>query len=89
MSSKPNWVLRVDSKIFKFLSKIPKKEAENILIITKSLSLNPFAGDIQKIKGEENSWQRRKGNFRIFYDIKAKERVVEVIGVERRSSATY
>ena len=89
MNSKRNWALRVDSKVYKALSKIPKEYARKILNVIKSLSLNPFAGDIQKIKDQDNSWRRRAGDYRIFYDIKAEEKIVEVTWVERRTSKTY
>ena len=89
MNSKQNWALKIDSKVYKVLSKIPKEYARKILNTIKSFSLDPFVGDIEKIKDQENSWRRRVGNYRIFYDIKIKEKIIQVTWVERRVSKTY
>lgn len=89
MSSKTNWVLQTDRSVYKFLAKIPKADAEHILEVMESLGGNPFFGDIQKMKGEENSWRRRVGNYRIFYEIVTQESAVRVYEVKRRTSNTY
>jgi len=51
--------------------------------------LNPFLGDIEKIKGEENIWRRRVGAYRIFCEIVSQDRIIYVFRVERRTSSTY
>ena len=89
MSSKTNLVLQVDNSVYKFLEKIPKKDAEVIFDVIENLPENPFLGDIQKIKGEENSWRRRVGNYRIFYEIIPKENLIYVYEAKRRTSNTY
>ena len=66
MNLSVNWVLQVDTVVYKFLNKIPRKDAERILIAINNLSNDPFYGDIKKMKGEENSWRRRIGAYRIF-----------------------
>ncbi|MBI2003691.1 MAG: type II toxin-antitoxin system RelE/ParE family toxin [Parcubacteria group bacterium] len=89
MNSKQSWALKIDYRVYKVLSKIPKEYARKILNVIKSFSLNPFVGDIEKVKNQENSWRRRVGSYRIFYDIKMKEKIIEVTWVERRTSNTY
>jgi mRNA interferase RelE/StbE len=89
MSSKTSWVLQVDNSVHKFLAKIPKKDSESIFSVIESLPENPFFGDIQKMKGEENSWRRRVGNYRIFYEIVSKENLIYVYEAKRRTSNTY
>lgn len=76
MSSKESWDLEIDPYFFKELKRIPKDYAEQILHGVRDLCNNPFAGDIQKMKGEKNTWRRRVGAFRVFH-------------VERRTSKTY
>ncbi|MBI2623743.1 MAG: type II toxin-antitoxin system RelE/ParE family toxin [Candidatus Liptonbacteria bacterium] len=58
-------------------------------MILDSLAANPYAGDTWKMKGEEHSWRRRVGNYRIFYELFPNERVVHVYKIERRTSKTY
>ena len=89
MNSNKNWVLQVDPVVFKALKKIPRKDAERILFIIENLPLNPFSGDIQKMKGEEDVWRRRVGNYRIFYELLFKQRIIHLYQVERRTSKTY
>jgi len=89
MNSKANWVLEIDPAIYKVIRKIPRKIGERILITIQNLAINPYFGDIQKIKGEKNIWRHRVGSYRIFYETIPKEKIVYVFRIERRSSKTY
>lgn len=89
MNSPKNWDLQVDPSVFKVLKKIPQHDAEAILNVIKFLPFDPYFGDIQKMKGEENSWRRRVGAYRIFYKIKTSEKTILVFNLERRTSKTY
>ena len=84
-----NWELKIDEIVFKALKKIPTKNREVLLSAIKLLPKNPYYGDLQKMQGEENSWRRRVGSYRIFYKIKINEKVILVYKVERRRSHTY
>lgn len=61
MDLSKNWDLEIDPSILKSLHKIPKRDAEGILEVIRLLPVNPYFGDIQKMKGEENAWRRRIG----------------------------
>lgn len=89
MNFSENWVLQIDESVHKFLSRIPRKDAKRIILVVSTLPDNPFFGDIQKMKGEENVWRRRVGSYRIRYELILKERVIHVFLVERRTSSTY
>ena len=89
MSSSKNWDLQVDPSVYKVLKKIPRPNAEDILVAIRLLPANPYFGDIQKMKGESNAWRRRIGAYRIFYKIKTMERTILVFRLERRTSKTY
>ena len=89
MSLSKSWDLQIDPSIFKFLKKLPRHDAEAILNVVRLLPINPFYGDIQKMKGENNIWRRRIGAYRIFYKIKIMENIILVFRVERRTSKTY
>ena len=89
MNFDKNWVLQVDDSVYKFLARIPRKEAERLLSVIRDLPTDPFHGDIQKMKGEENVWRRRIGSYRIRYELIATEKVVHVFLVERRTSSSY
>ena len=89
MSSDINWALQIDPAVYKTLEKFPRQDRERIYFAIKNLVLNPFLGDIQKMKGEQNSWRRRIGSYRIFYEIIFQERTIYVFKTERRTSNTY
>lgn len=89
MSSLKNWDLHIDSSVFKVLQKIPHNNAKNILETIRLLPINPYFGDIQKMKGEDNAWRRRIGSYRIFYRIQTIKKIILVFRLERRSSKTY
>lgn len=84
-----SWDLQIDSSVLKTLQKIPRDNAENILKAIRLLPVNPYFGDIQKMKGEEDTWRRRIGSYRIFYKIKNEDKVILVFNLERRTSKTY
>ena len=89
MSLSENWDLQIDSGVFKMLRKIPRHDSEALLAVVRLLPTDPYFGDIQKMKGEENTWRRRAGAYRIFYKTKVVEKVLLVFRIERRTSKTY
>lgn len=89
MKPSKSWDLQIDPSVFKTLRKFPKHNAEVILKVVKLLPLNPYFGDIQKMRVAENAWRRRVGSYRIFYKLKIPEKIILVFRVERRTSKTY
>mgnify|MGYP001606990876 CR=1 FL=1 len=89
MSLSKNWVLQIDPEVLKTLKKFPQKDSKRIVTVIESLPANPYSGDIQKMKGEENVWRRRIGSYRLFYEIFAEEKIIHVYHVERRTTQTY
>lgn len=89
MNSSENLDLQVDSSVFKSLHKIPRHDAQTLLAVIRLSPTDPYFGDIQKMKGEENTWRRRIGAYRIFYRIKVAEKILLVFCIERRTSKTY
>ncbi len=84
-----NWGLIVDDFVKKQLKRIPRHDTRRLLIAINELVINPFAGDIEKMEGEKNTWRRRIGNYRIFYEIVSQDKIIYVFSVERRTSGTY
>lgn len=89
MNSNKNWELKIRHKAYKALTKFSESDRNKIVKAIDALIENPYYGDIQKIKGEENVWRRRVGAYRIFYEIISSESIVYVFNIERRSSNTY
>ena len=57
MISSKNWGLEIDPDVFKVLKKIPRRRAEVILEVIKLLPINPYFGDIRKMKDSKNVGQ--------------------------------
>ncbi|MBI2475824.1 MAG: type II toxin-antitoxin system RelE/ParE family toxin [Candidatus Taylorbacteria bacterium] len=89
MHSNEIWSVGVDPSVRKTLKRFNKKDVRKILAVFEGLSLNPYSGDIEKLKGGENKWRRRIGVYRIFYQIYQSSRTVYVAHIERRGSHTY
>ena len=50
---------------------------------------DPYAGDVQRLKGHRFAWRRRVGTYRILYDLNLEIRLILIARIERRSSTTY
>ncbi|MBI4120033.1 MAG: type II toxin-antitoxin system RelE/ParE family toxin [Parcubacteria group bacterium] len=71
------------------IAKIPRQDRERVLMCLNEFKINPWQGDIAKIKGGDNLWRRRIGNYRIFYSIDVAPKIVKIKILERRTSSTY
>lgn len=89
MNLSKSWDLQVDSGVYKVLKYIPRHDVEVLLEVIRLLPANPYFGDIQKMKGEDNTWRRRVGSYRIFYRVQVAKKVILVFHLERRNSRTY
>lgn len=89
MSLLKNWDLQIDPDVFKITSKLPRSDAKRIIEVIYLLPSDPYCGDIEKMKGKDNSWRRRVGSYRIFYKLLAQEKIILVFRFERRTSKTY
>ena len=83
------WVVHVDPSVLKACQRLPVRDAERLQEVVRLLPLDPYFGDIQKMRGEENAWRRRIGSYRLFYRVRASEAVILVFHLERRASKTY
>ena len=84
-----NWIIIIDGRVRKQLRKLPAKDYERIGNSINAMEFGPFFGDIEKLGGQENSWRRRVGNYRIFYDVYADKKIIYISEIKRRTSSTY
>ena len=84
-----SWQIKIAKRVLKQVKKIPKKDAQRLSIILQSMSENPYRGDLDNLKGEENTWRRRVGAYRIIYEIFPKQKMVFIEDIRRRTSTTY
>lgn len=89
MNVSKNWDLHIDPGVLRTLKRITRQDSEALLEVIRLLPANPYFGDIQKMKGKDNTWRRRIGSYRIFYKIYMTEQIIFVFHLERRGSKTY
>ncbi len=84
-----SWRVRITKKASKEMKRISKKDAKRLLFILEEFTKNPYQGDIEKIKGEDDVWRRRVGNYRIVYEITTNKKYIDIFQVRRRTTNTY
>ncbi len=84
-----SWGVKIAERVSKQMRRIPKKDVQRLFIILQSLPENPYDGDIEKISGEENTWRRRVGAYRIIYEIFIKQKFIFIEDIRRRTDTTY
>ena len=89
MNLSADWLLQVDPQVHKDIKRFPKKDVNRMLEVIEILPINPYAGDIQKMTGEDDVWRRRVGEYRVFFEIITKAKILHVFRVERRTSKIY
>ena len=83
------WNLELTGPAQKDFRRLPSKEQVRVRSALASMQLDPFRGDIKRLKGETTAWRRRVGNYRIIYDLYAEQHLIVVAGIVRRTSTTY
>jgi len=75
-------------RIAKALAKLSGKEREWIKTILLKIKTGRLTGlDIKKLKGRDDIFRARQGDWRIIYRRQDKE--IFILGIERRSEKTY
>ena len=84
-----DWEVRVPKRVEETIKKFPYKDRARIMKALREFVIDPWARDIEKIIDRENMWRRRVGNYRIFYSIQVRTKIVEIKEIARRTSKTY
>lgn len=83
------WNLNITGPAQKDFQKLPQRDQARVKAAFLSMELDPFQGDIKRLKGQPTAWRRRVGNYRIIYDLYFNERLIVVSAILRRTSTTY
>ena len=68
----------------KRLAKLPPKDYQKVKIAIRDLAVNPRPQGYLKLKGSNEKFRIRVGNYRVIYEIIDRELVVTVIDVGHR-----
>jgi mRNA interferase RelE/StbE len=69
----------------KQIRSIPSRIAESVEEKLRSLAENPRPAGCKKLRGHEEAWRIRVGDYRIIYDIDNAQKTVVVMKVGHRS----
>jgi mRNA-degrading endonuclease RelE of RelBE toxin-antitoxin system len=83
------WQVSVARSAAKKLTKIPDRDRGYLMEALNAMSVDPFSGDIARLKSQGSTLRRRVGSWRIFLEIDFESHTVWVSAIERRSSNTY
>ncbi len=71
----------------KELADIPKPFNQNIAVAIDKLGNNPRPDGVKKLKGEDNSYRIRVGDYRVIYTIEEVIKIVEIQRIRHRKDA--
>lgn len=68
---------------------IRQDDLERLTSAIRGLASEPRPQGVKKIKGRENSYRVRVGEYRVVYEIQDKIQTITIIEVVRRTGTTY
>jgi mRNA interferase RelE/StbE len=68
----------------KQLDNITKIERDRLILTLRSLANDPRPNGVKKLKGYDNTYRVRVGDYRIIYEIKDRELIVLLLSVSHR-----
>jgi len=71
----------------KELSDISKPYSQNIAIAIDKLAENPRPDGVKKLKGEDNAYRIRIGDYRVIYTIEDVIKIVEIQRIRHRKDS--
>lgn len=79
-----NYKIEISSTAEKSLKKIPKKDLLKVVQSIQQLAIVPFPEGCRKLKGAEDVYRIRQGNYRIIYEVVNKKLTILVLKIGRR-----
>lgn len=79
-----NYKIEITATAEKSLKKLPKKDLEKVVEAIQVLAISPFPSGCRKLKGEEDVYRVRQGNYRIIYEVIDSKLVVLVLKIGHR-----
>jgi mRNA interferase RelE/StbE len=66
------------------LYKLPQKEADKIVARIDKLQENPYPKGCKKLQGYDEVYRVRQGNYRILYEVRVKQLIIQIIKIGSR-----
>ncbi len=88
MSDGSPWRVEIAPRAEKELKNLPTRDQGRVRAAIDALAGGPTYGDIKKLKGKENEWRLRVGEWRVRFRPHFKSRVVFILHVRSRGEAS-
>ena len=79
-----HYELLINPKAEKALSKIDNRMALKVRNCIRALVLNPRPSGVKKLKGSDNAYQVRVGDYRIIYEIYDSKVLILIVNIGHR-----
>ncbi len=79
-----NYDIELSRFALKNMAKIPKRDLIRIQNRLEALSTEPMPNDIKKIRGDDNLFRIRSGNYRILYRIFENKLCILIVDIDHR-----
>jgi len=73
----------IDKRVVKYIQKLDNKWRTRVLNILDEMTINPFTGDIETIKGKPGYYRRRVGDYRLKFTVRIIEKEVRILTLDR------
>lgn len=83
------WDLVITNPAERELRKVPRADLESINQTFSAMRDDPYSGDVKFLRGMGQTFRRRVGDWRIFFELDKVRQTIVVLAVKRRGSKTY
>lgn len=80
----PRYKVEFTSAVLRQLLKLPSKISHKMVSAAEDLAVTPYPIGTRKMKGSENLWRIRVGDYRIVYKVEGHRLVVLILKIGHR-----
>lgn len=77
-------VTRIANSARRFIETLEPNSLERVLVALESLQVDPFAGDVKKVKGKSDLYRTRVESFRVHFRLDKSDRSIEILLIDKR-----
>ncbi len=77
----------IPKPVQKQLDSLPKTQRDRAIIAVRSLTNEPRATGVKKLKGYDETYRIRFGDYRVIYKVQDKELIILLLSVSHRKDA--
>ena len=87
MSDAERWRVNVSGRAERDLKRLPARDQARVRAAIDALEAGPGTGDIRKLRGKDNEWRLRVGDWRVRFRPDFQQGVIYILHVRPRGEA--